>query len=101
VLPANGYTTRKPERGERHIAGGVLREREEERGIKREKERGKRKVGRFVREKGEGGGGGQRTQRRGRRVRERGTGTRIQIRRVGGRCGKSAALRGRSSKDGE
>lgn len=31
-------------------------------------------------------------------ARERGTDTRIQIRRVGGRCGKSAVLRGRSSR---
>lgn len=43
--------------------------------------------------------------REGEGARERGTDTRIQIRRVGGRCGKSAVLRGRSSrqrdKDGD
>lgn len=36
--------------------------------------------------------------REGEGARERGTDTRIQIRRVGGRCGKSAVLRGRSSR---
>lgn len=65
--------------GERGTRGGKVRGREKG---KREGERDERR----------------RARKRGRRARERRTNTRIQIRRVGGRCGKSAALRGRSSR---
>lgn len=84
MLPANDCATRKPE--------GVNAEKRAER--KREVEETEE-----VGEKGEHGKGKTKGGRGVSAARVRETDTWIQICRVGGRCGKSAALRGRLSKD--